>query len=123
MIPCLNWVCSVQAVADLFRSLQDFCLLLRESNSTLSRFQVVYIDLVTILLNLIRVFREGNWPLHLSSVQEMIPWCFAYNYSTILVIYLNLLSDVKFTTHSSRNPCKFNERWIFLSNWKQKHIW
>ena len=95
MRPCLNWVCSVQAVADLFTSLQDFCLLLRESNDTFSRFWVVFIDLVTILLNLIGVFREQNWPLHLSSIQEMIPWCFAYNYSIILVIYLNIIVRCK----------------------------
>ena len=45
-------VCSDQAVADLFKSFQ----LLRESNGTLSRFWRSYIDLVTILLNLIRAF-------------------------------------------------------------------
>ena len=38
-----------------------------------------YIDLVIILLNLIRASKEGNWPLHLSSIQEVIHWCFAYN--------------------------------------------
>ena len=38
-----------------------------------------YIDLVAILLNQIRVSREGNWLLHFSSIQEMIPWCFTYN--------------------------------------------
>ena len=37
------------------------------------------LDLVTILLNLILQSREGNWSLHFSSVQEMIPCCFAYN--------------------------------------------
>ena len=72
-------VYSDQEVTDSFRSFKDFCQLLRESNSTLSRFRISYVDLVAILLNLICASREGNWPLHLSSIQEMIPWCFSYN--------------------------------------------
>ena len=64
----LESVCSDQAVAGLLESFQDFYQLLCESNGTLSRFWMGYIDPVTILLNLICVSREGNWPLHLSSI-------------------------------------------------------
>lgn len=32
-----------------------------------------------ILLELLRVLREGNWELHVSTVRKMIPWCFAYD--------------------------------------------
>ena len=84
-----------QAVAGLLESFQDCYQLLCESNGTLSRFWMGYIDLVTILLNLICVSREGNWPLHLSSIQEMIPWCFAYNrvnYSHYLSCYCQMQS-------------------------------
>ena len=40
-----------------------------------------YVDLTSLLLNFIRATREGNWSLHLISVRELIPWCFAYNRS------------------------------------------
>ena len=43
--------------------------------------------------------------------------------STILVIYLGVMPDAMFTTYTSRNLLIFNEWWIFLSNWKQKHVW
>jgi hypothetical protein len=50
-----------------------------------------YIDMVdSILLNLLRSSREGNWNLHLFSIKEMIPWCFAYdkfNYARYLPVY------------------------------------
>ena len=38
-----------------------------------------YFDLVEILLGLLRASREDNWALHLSSIRQMIPWCFAYD--------------------------------------------
>jgi hypothetical protein len=60
---------------------QTFCDILRSRNGTLSQFWMSYIDLVSLLLNLIRASREACWNLHLSSVREMIPWCFAYNRS------------------------------------------
>ena len=69
-------VYSDQVVADLFISFHDFFWLLHESHGTLSKFWTGDIDLVKILLNLINASREGNWPLHLFSIQEMIPCCF-----------------------------------------------
>jgi hypothetical protein len=38
----------------------------------------------------IRAAREDNWPLHLSAIRELIPWCFAYdkvNYGRYLPAY------------------------------------
>ena len=117
-------VWSDQAVADLFKSFQDFCQLLRESNGTLSRFWMSCMELVTILLNLIRASREGNWPFHLSSIKEMIPWCFTYNrvnYSPYLPWYYRQMQSLPHNT--SRSSREFSEWWIFLLNWKQKHVW
>ena len=42
---------------------------------------MTYIDLVELLLNLLRASREGDWNLHLDSLNKMIPCCFAYNKS------------------------------------------
>ena len=38
-----------------------------------------FLDLADIMLDLIRASREGNWPLHLSGMNRMLPWCFAYD--------------------------------------------
>lgn len=75
----------------LFR---EFCDKLRSRNGTLSQFWIRS-DLVTLLLNLIQASREGNWSLHLQSVNELIPWCFAYNrcnYSRYLSWYYREMS-------------------------------
>ena len=51
-----------------------------------------YIDLVEILLNMVRASREGHWELHLCAIEQMIPWCFAYdniNYARYLPAYLS----------------------------------
>ncbi len=59
-------------------------------------------DMVTIMLNMIRASREGNWELHLSSVREMIPWCFSYdmvNYARYLSAYY-----VEMTNLPTENP-------------------
>ena len=39
-----------------------------------------------------RASREGDWDLHLSSIRNLIPWCFAYdkiNYARYLSSYLS----------------------------------
>ena len=68
-------------VCQSYSLFQQFCDILHSRNGTLSQFWMSYIDLVSLLLNFIRSSREGCWTLHLSSVREMIPWCFAYNRS------------------------------------------
>jgi len=54
-----------------------------------------YLDMAKIVLNLIRASREGNWMLHLATVRQMIPWCFAYdkvNYAWFLTYYYATMS-------------------------------
>lgn len=68
--------------------------------SGLAAFWVTYIDVVEILLGLIRASREGDWTLHLSCIQSMIPWCFAYdrvNYARYLSYYLAQMSQLPIT--------------------------
>ena len=89
MKPCLNHFAQIR---QLLTSFQHFCQLLREKNGTLSRFWMSFIDLITILLNLIRAFREGNWPLHLSSIQDMILVIYLYLPLTNLEIHTNLMN-------------------------------
>ena len=66
-------------VVQMYKSFQEYVKKLRSDNDSLSHFWMSYINLVSLLLNLIRASREGNWSLHLSSIREMIPWCFSYN--------------------------------------------
>ena len=69
----------VHNVVQMYKSFQEYVKKLRSDNGSLSHFWMSYIDLVSLLLNLIRASREGNWSLHLSSIREMILWCFSYN--------------------------------------------
>ena len=45
----------------------------------MSSFWMSYVDLVSLLLNLIRASREGNWKVHLLAINELIPWCLVYD--------------------------------------------
>ena len=67
---------SFSELQELFHLCLDF---LRHNNGKLFTFWMSYFDLVEILLSLLRASREGNWALHLSSIRQMIPWCFAYD--------------------------------------------
>ena len=56
-----------------------------------------YVDMVELLLGLIRATSEGNWSMHLSSLREIVPWCFAYdnvNYARYLSAYLSEMSHL-----------------------------
>ena len=71
---------------------------LRHENGKLSEFWLSYLDLVDILLGLLRVPREGNWELHISTIRKMIPWCFAYDhvsYASYLASYLSEMSHLE----------------------------
>ena len=51
--------------------------------------------MVETLLGLLRASRERDWELHLSSISEIVPWCFAYdnlNYARYLSVYLREMS-------------------------------
>ena len=62
-----------QHVCQSYALFQKFCDILHSRNGRLSQFWMSYIDLVSLLLNFMRVSREGCWTLHLLSVREMIP--------------------------------------------------
>ena len=68
-----------ESVSLVLSQFMHFINCLRNSRGPLASFWVSFIDIVGILLDLIRGSREGNWLLHLSSVRQMIPWCFAYD--------------------------------------------
>ena len=73
---------------------------LRNNNGKLSRFWMSYIDLVDILLNMVRASREGHWELHLPAIEQMMPWCFAYdnvNYACYLPAYLSEMTHLEKT--------------------------
>lgn len=83
-------------VTDLFSEYLSF---LRHENGPLSALWMSYVDIVgKVLLGLIRASREGDWLLHMSSVSQMIPWCFAYdkvNYSRYLSVYYGTMSNLE----------------------------
>ena len=83
-----------EEVSQLFLSYSNH---LRHSNGKLSKFWMSYVEMVEALLGLIRATREGNWSMHLSSVREAVPWCFAYdnvNYARYLSAYLSEMSHL-----------------------------
>ena len=82
-------------VTELF---ERYMFFLRSENGKLSEFWVSYLDLVNILLAMIRASREGDWDLHLSSIRNLKPWCFAYdniNYARYLSSYLSEMSHLE----------------------------
>ena len=59
---------------------------------------MTYLDLVSILLAMIRASGEGDKELHVSSIRNSIPWCFAYdniNYARYLSLYQSKTSLLK----------------------------
>ena len=85
---------SFQEVSQLFSMYMHY---LRHGNGKLSKFWMSYVDMVEILLELLRASREGDWELHLSSISEIVPWCFAYdkpNYARYLSAYLHEMSHL-----------------------------
>ena len=62
-----------------------------ENDGPLKMFWNSYLEMVSTLLSLIRVTREGNWELHLECIKAVLPWFFAYdhtNYARFLPVYL-----------------------------------
>ena len=85
---------SFEEISQLFRSYMHY---LRHGNGKLSKFWMSYVDMVETLLGLLRGSREGDWELHLSSISEIVPWCFAYdnlNYARYLSAYLHEMSHL-----------------------------
>ena len=71
---------------------QVFMTNLREKGSDLVKFWLSYLEICELVLNLIYAPRTGNWTLYLSCIEEVIPWCFAYdrqNYARYLIPFLN----------------------------------
>ena len=40
-------------------------------NGPLSKFWIMYVEMIEIMLGLLRLSREGDWPLHLACIKEM----------------------------------------------------
>ena len=55
----------------------------------MSAFWMTYIDLVELLLNVLRALREGDWNLHLDSMNKMIPWCFSTKKGAVAKYYVS----------------------------------
>eukprot|EP00117_Sycon_ciliatum_P032178 scpid89334/ scgid25014/ len=51
----------------------------QQKTSVMFNFCCSYIELILLLQSLIRSSSVANWPLHLSCLLEIIPWCFAYD--------------------------------------------
>ena len=100
-IEMLQSLLDSESLAHVDTLFQQYMDVLRHQNGTMSQFWMTYIDLVTILLDFIRASREGDWALHLKSIGEIIPWCFAYdrtNYARYLPWYLRNMTSLS-TTH------------------------
>jgi len=74
--------------------------ILRHERGKHAAFWMTYIEMVDILLGLLWADREGDWPLHLSCIRSMIPWCFAMdkiNYARYLPVYYAQMSRLQQT--------------------------
>lgn len=93
-----NELLEVQSFAEVQSLWQKFLDHLRRENGDLSTFWMTYVDIVeNVLLALLRAAREGNWQLHLSAIEAMIPWCFAYdkvNYARYLPAYYEQMANL-----------------------------
>ena len=72
------------------RQFEKHLNVLGHDSGTLASFWISYIDIVSILLQLLWASRDKNWGMHLSAIYSMIPWCFAYNkvnYAPYLPVY------------------------------------
>ena len=89
---------SCQMIIDLFLTyLNGF----RHEKFQLAAFWMTYVEMVDILLGLLRADREGEWPLHLSCIRRMIPWCFdlaKINYARYLPVYYAQMSRLQETS-------------------------
>ena len=59
-------------------------------NGPMMEFWQSYLDTVDLLLCFVRATREGDWKLHLTCIQNMIPWFHAYdhyNYARYASLY------------------------------------
>lgn len=78
----------------LLQLFQEYLGSLRKGHK-LAGFWMSYLDMAEIMLGLLRAAREGDWMLHVASIQAMIPWCFAYdklNYARFLPYYFATMS-------------------------------
>ena len=94
---------SFEELSQLFSSYMYY---LRYGNGKLSKFWMSYVDVVETLLGLLRGSLEGDWDLHLSSISEIVPWCFAYdnlNYARYLSAYLREMSHLPEEHRTSSN--------------------
>jgi hypothetical protein len=86
-----------QCVSAVIQKFIEFLSYLHADHGKLATFWMSFVDLVDILLGLIRASREGNWLLHLASIREFIPWCFAYdkqNYARYTSVYYGQMSQL-----------------------------
>lgn len=81
-----------------FQHLQEAYTRFCESyNGPMKAFWGSYLEMVSLLLQLIRATREGNWLLHLSCIEKIIPYMFAYdniNYARYLPVYLAQMTNL-----------------------------
>ena len=83
---------------DFVKLFDNYMEFLWKNNGKLSEFWLSYLDIVKVLFGLLRASREGNWGLRVSTIRNIISWCFAYdnvNYARYLSLYLSEMSHPK----------------------------
>ena len=79
-------MCQLFTVKSMFNQ-NTFC---RHERGPMAALWMNFLDMVELLLDLIRSYRESDWHLHLHTIRRLIPWCFAYdhvNYARYLSVY------------------------------------
>lgn len=69
-----------------------------QENDEMATFLLNYMKQVESLLHVIRASRQGNWELHLASMEEQVKYYFAhdlYKYARLVPIYLLQMHSLK----------------------------
>ena len=72
--------------------LPSVCDQFERKSSDLVKFWLSYLELCELVFYLFYATRTGNRTLYVSCIEEVIPWCFAYdrqNYARYLIPFLN----------------------------------
>ncbi|KAL9976750.1 hypothetical protein ACROYT_G014079 [Oculina patagonica] len=68
-------------MADFIKFLKLFKLHSEEDNGSITKFWRSYFEMISLMVTFIRATREGNWPLHLECIGEMLPWFLSEDWS------------------------------------------
>lgn len=111
---------SFEQVSHLFSMYMHF---LRQENGKLSKFLMLYVDMVEILLELLNASRDGHWKLNLSSISKIVPWYFVYDKPNNASYFLHICMKCHIYQKGTGKPSLLANWRIIHSDWSQQHFY